>query len=105
MMNNPLMGMIMQMMGQSGGNPQAMAQQILSQNPEFARQLHHHLLEDVFGLTPEYCYGETVSEIASAHPGNKLLIRVEGHLTCSMYGVVIDAWDCTDKVVDCFWII
>lgn len=38
-MNNPIMGMIMQMMGQSGGNPQAMAQQILSQNPEFARQL------------------------------------------------------------------
>ncbi len=31
--------MIAQMMGQSGGNPQAMAQQILSQNPEFARQL------------------------------------------------------------------
>ena len=39
MMNNPIMGMIMQMMGQSGGNPQAMAQQLLSQNPQFARQL------------------------------------------------------------------
>lgn len=38
-MNNPIMAMIAQMMGQSGGNPQAMAQQILSQNPEFARQL------------------------------------------------------------------
>ena len=39
MMNNPIMGMFMQLMGQSGGNPQAMAQQILQQNPEFARQL------------------------------------------------------------------
>ena len=39
MMNNPIMGMIMQMMGQSGGNPQAMAQHLLSQNPQFARQL------------------------------------------------------------------
>lgn len=39
MMNNNIMGMIMQMMGQSGGNPQAMAQQILSQNPQFAKQL------------------------------------------------------------------
>lgn len=38
-MNNNIMGTIMQMMGQSGGNPQAMAQQILSQNPEFARQI------------------------------------------------------------------
>lgn len=38
-MNNPILGMFMQLMGQSGGNPQGMAQQILSQNPEFARQL------------------------------------------------------------------
>lgn len=38
-MNNNIMAMVMQMMGQSGGNPQAMAQQILSQNPQFARQL------------------------------------------------------------------
>lgn len=39
MMYNPIMAMISQMIGQSGGNPQAMAQQILQQNPEFARQL------------------------------------------------------------------
>lgn len=38
-MNNNIMTMVMQMMGQSGGNPQAMAQQILAQNPQFARQL------------------------------------------------------------------
>jgi hypothetical protein len=34
-----------------------------------------------------YCYGRTVGEVAEDHPGQKLLIRVEGHLTCSMYGV------------------
>lgn len=39
MNNNNIMTMVMQMMGQSGGNPQAMAQQILAQNPQFARQL------------------------------------------------------------------
>lgn len=38
-MVNPIMGTIMQMMGQGGGNPQAMIQQILSQNPEFAKQI------------------------------------------------------------------
>ena len=38
-MFNPIMGSIMQMMGQGGGNPQAMAQQILSQHPEFAKQI------------------------------------------------------------------
>ena len=38
-MFNPVMTTIMQMMSQSGGNPQQMAQQILSQNPEFAKQI------------------------------------------------------------------
>ena len=38
MMNNPLM-MISHMLGQGGGNPQALAQQILANNPEFARQI------------------------------------------------------------------
>ena len=64
---------------------------------------YHRLLEDVFGMRPVYCYGRTVGEVAEDHPGQKLLIRVEGHLTCSMYGVVIDTWDCTDEIVDCFW--
>lgn len=39
MMNNQVMSMIAQIMGQGGGNPQAMVQRILSQNPDFARQL------------------------------------------------------------------
>lgn len=66
---------------------------------------YHKLLEDVFGLTPEYCYGETVGKVAADHPGHKLLIRIEGHLTCAMYGTIIDTWDCTGETVDCFWIV
>lgn len=66
---------------------------------------YHKLLEDIFGMRPVFTYGETVGEIAEANPGHKLLIRIEGHLTCSMYGVVIDTWDCTDKIVDCYWIV
>ena len=38
-MFNPILGSIMLMMGQGGGNPQAMVQQILSQNPDFAKQI------------------------------------------------------------------
>jgi hypothetical protein len=26
-------------------------------------------------------------------------------LTCSMYGVVIDTWDCTEEIVDCYWVV
>ena len=38
-MFNPVITTIMQMMSQGGGNPQQMAQQILAQNPEFAKQI------------------------------------------------------------------
>ena len=64
---------------------------------------YHRLLEEIFGLKVIYSHGETVGEVSRTHPGHKLLIRTEGHLTCSMYGVVIDTWDCTKEIVDCFW--
>ena len=46
-MNNNPMGMIMQLLAQGGGNPQASAQQILAQNPEFARQLQGQNLQQM----------------------------------------------------------
>lgn len=52
------------------------------------------------------CYFEqTVSEIASDYPKNKLIIRVKGHLTCSIFGTILDIWNCRDELVDCYWII
>ena len=39
MYGNNTMMMIMQMMGQAGGNPQAMVQEILRNNPQFAQQI------------------------------------------------------------------
>ncbi|MCM1556284.1 MAG: hypothetical protein NC087_01985 [Anaeroplasma bactoclasticum] len=46
-----------------------------------------------------------VGEIAWLYPNKVLLIRIEGHLTCSIDGCVYDIWDCTDKEADCYWII
>ena len=66
---------------------------------------YHNLLEDIFGMEPNDGRGRTVGEVAEAHPGRKLLIRIEGHLTCSMYGVIIDTWDCTGEIADCYWIV
>lgn len=66
---------------------------------------YHHLLEDIFGMRPVFCDSETVGEVVENNPGHKLLVRVEGHLTCGMYGTVIDTWDCTREIVDCYWIV
>lgn len=66
---------------------------------------YHHLLEDVFELPVRYCDdSETVEEIAQMYPNNKVIIRIEGHLTCAVHGTIFDIWDCTDKIADCYWI-
>ena len=67
---------------------------------------YRHLLEDVFGYKPHYCdNGETVMDIAEKYKNNKVIIRIDGHLSSSLYGVVNDIWDCTQEEVDVYWIV
>lgn len=67
---------------------------------------YHYLLENVFGLSVKYCdHWERVGDIARQYPNNKVLIRIDGHLTTSDNGIVYDIWDCTQSVVDCYWVI
>lgn len=64
------------------------------------------VLTDIFGFPLRYCdNAETVGEISKKYPYNTLLIRVDGHLTTSIAGVIFDIWDCSKKVVDKYWII
>lgn len=59
---------------------------------------YHHLLEDILCYPVFQCReGETVEDIAKRHKGKILIIRIDGHLTCSIAGVVPDIWDCTQK--------
>ena len=67
---------------------------------------YHNLLEDILGYERYMCYnGETVEEIANSYPNDKLLIRINAHLTSSVKGTIYDIWDCSDKEVDCYWIV
>lgn len=64
------------------------------------------LLEDVFKLPVRYAKNnETVIDVAKMFPYNKVLIRIEGHLTVSDKGVVFDLWDCRNRLVDKYWIV
>lgn len=65
-----------------------------------------HLLEDVFGLRRVKCFhAETVEDIARAYPNNKVLIRIDGHLTVSVSSFVFDTWDCSQEIVDQYWVV
>lgn len=66
---------------------------------------YKHLLENVFGLVPKMANGATVSDISRAYRDDVVLIRIDGHLTVSEYGVVYDLWDCTHEIADVYWIV
>ena len=67
---------------------------------------YNYLLTDTLCYRRINCnFKRTASEIAEHYPRNKLIIRVDAHLTTSIYGVILDIWDCSDELVDCYWII
>lgn len=67
---------------------------------------YHNLLEDVLCYSrQEAKFKKTVADIAYAYPRNKVIIRVKSHLTTAINGTILDIWDCSDELVDCYWIV
>lgn len=48
---------------------------------------------------------KTVGEVAGSYPDNILLITMNGHITCSKYGVIYDSFDCRDRIAEYCWIV
>lgn len=65
---------------------------------------YSHLFEDL-GLEEIDSEGFTVGQLSESNSDKILIIRIEGHLTCSIYGCIYDLWDCRDKMVDRAWIV
>ena len=58
---------------------------------------YRYLLSDILCLDGYTVDGSvTVADVAADHPNDRVIIRVDGHLTCSINGVVLDIWDCTE---------
>lgn len=64
---------------------------------------YRRLIEDVFKFKEVDGGGMTVEEFADLHPYGIYLIRIEGHITVSVYGEIWDIWDCRDELVDTVW--
>lgn len=50
-----------------------------------------------------YNIPKTVGEVAGAHPNDILLITMNGHITCSMYGIIYDSFDCRERIAEYCW--
>ena len=65
---------------------------------------YKHLLDSVYDLERnEEFKGLTINEFAESHESGTYIIRIDGHLTCLMDGIIYDLWNCTDKIVDIVW--
>ena len=47
----------------------------------------------------------TVGEVAGEYPDKVLLITMDGHITCSMFGTIYDSFDCRKRVAENAWIV
>ena len=66
---------------------------------------YEKLLDNDFKLPHFIGNGLTVEEIAKRSPNNTLLIRMDGHITCAINGVIFDLFDCSNDIVTDFWVV
>jgi hypothetical protein len=66
---------------------------------------YEKLLDYDFDLPHYMSFGLTAEEVANDYPDNILLLRMDGHLSCSVCGVIKDIWDCSQEIITDFWIV
>lgn len=66
---------------------------------------YEKLLDFDFDLPHYVGNGNTACEVAEDFKDNILILRMEGHLSCSLFGDVWDIWDCSEEIVTDFWIV
>ena len=66
---------------------------------------YEKLLDYDFKLPHYTSKGKTAEQVASDFPNDILLLRMDGHLSSSICGIIHDIWDCSKEEITDFWII
>ena len=66
---------------------------------------YEKLLDFDFDLPHFVGNGKTAEEVAIDFQDKILILRMEGHLSISIYGVIHDIWNCSKEIVTDFWIV
>lgn len=91
--------------------PYRLVEKLLEQNgdiyscDDLRLQCYSNLLSDIFRLSVRRGMRKTIGDIANDFCDSTLILRTDGHLSCSINGVVYDIWDCTNEICDVFWIV
>ena len=65
---------------------------------------YRHLLDYIFSYPRLDSTNMTVNDVCHRYPHGTLLVRVNGHLTTIIDGVIYDTWDCGNELVDIIWL-
>lgn len=50
--------------------------------------------------------GLTVGQVADKYPNDRVIMRINGHLTCAVKNSIVkDIWDCREEICDIYWIV
>lgn len=69
------------------------------------KMCYEKLLDYDFGLKHYIGNGKMAEDVANDFPNNILILRMDGHLSTSVYGVIHDIWDCSNEEITDFWIV
>lgn len=64
---------------------------------------YRHLLDDVLKYKRVECDGFTLREFSDKYPNGVYLVRMEGHISCLINGIVYDIWDCRNEWLTDAW--
>lgn len=66
---------------------------------------YEKLLDNDFKLPHFESYNKTAKEVANDFKDRIILLRMDGHLSCAIYGDIYDIWDCSNEIITDFWLI
>lgn len=66
---------------------------------------YEKLLDIDFNLEHYVGNNKTASEVAEDFNDYIIILRMDGHLSVSVYGVIHDIWDCSDEIITDFWVV
>lgn len=67
---------------------------------------YQFLLTDYFKYKVYFNYkGTKIKDFLKTHKKGTYLIRINGHLTCAINGIVYDIWDCSNEKIDILWFV
>lgn len=66
---------------------------------------YEKLLDYDFKLPHYMSFGKTAEEVANDFPDKIVLLRMEGHLSVSVNGVIFDIFNPSSEIITDFWVV